>query len=477
MRAKNVFECPVGALSFYLLCRFHVSGEMSPPPDFTKNSSWFGIKLLTDGAQQNSFKSIKPSTHASHAREVLMELKMSCNSLLHLGRTLGPRWLELLEQETKDTQNLGNWNPDTQQKHYSTKLPMKVLRSMAGFVSADGMHFNPRTVVEPPADLVEQMFPWLASAEETVSVFESRCVRNNLPTAKAFLSVIRKSATIALQDAASMKHYEPERFSRCLLFAMPVFRADGFAQFCEEMATALTSVVDPVDTNLEAALPGVKEHLGNLTSEMNSLKEHMRQQSLSPTSVRDIVREEVVNGNDQPREVLSRNLCAAAEAISPRKRSLPETADGVEESPPRLVLESSNVQQFKEISMDCRNNTTKTVSTIYNEYHGIGEFEGRIGIAGGLAAVDAKFGRKWRTSNGQDKAFSRVKQIVNAVEERVSEEKPVSSVLTELDGSLPSEPICLLSKLHDLLRKNGVLPPPTKRRKKTEKENLDASNQ
>jgi hypothetical protein len=43
MRHKNVNVCSIGALGFYLMSRFEVTGEIF---DFATNKSWFNIKLL-----------------------------------------------------------------------------------------------------------------------------------------------------------------------------------------------------------------------------------------------------------------------------------------------------------------------------------------------------------------------------------------------------------------------------------------------
>jgi hypothetical protein len=44
IRHKDVFQCPVGALAFYLFFRFHLSAE--PFPDFSSNRGWYDTRML-----------------------------------------------------------------------------------------------------------------------------------------------------------------------------------------------------------------------------------------------------------------------------------------------------------------------------------------------------------------------------------------------------------------------------------------------
>lgn len=49
-RHKNVLLCCIGALAFYLMYRFYVTGEFADmtTDDWLDNSKWFEIKLLAD---------------------------------------------------------------------------------------------------------------------------------------------------------------------------------------------------------------------------------------------------------------------------------------------------------------------------------------------------------------------------------------------------------------------------------------------
>ena len=52
---------------------------------------------------------------------------------------------ELVGAESSEIKGLGNWNPDTQQQVYSSKLPTGILKLMAGF-SKKELYDIPRLV-------------------------------------------------------------------------------------------------------------------------------------------------------------------------------------------------------------------------------------------------------------------------------------------------------------------------------------------
>ena len=135
-RHKDVRLCCVGALAFYLMYRFSVTREFEEftLEDWLDNSKWFSIKLLVDLNGGDFTKS-----YADAIKMILLFLGIAAMHLLHLGRNLGAKILEMLEEENSAIQTMGNWNPSMQSSCYSTKLPMQPIRKLAGFADANGM--------------------------------------------------------------------------------------------------------------------------------------------------------------------------------------------------------------------------------------------------------------------------------------------------------------------------------------------------
>ena len=135
--------------------------------DFCDNSFPFDKKLMTDTNSTDPNKGITQKTYSTAVGVVCVEKKIDASHLGHIGRVLGACAAEMREDCPDHIRILGNWNPKTQETRYGTKLPMKILRSTAGFTEADGLHFNPRVSLLPPIELQKKIFPWLDEAYES----------------------------------------------------------------------------------------------------------------------------------------------------------------------------------------------------------------------------------------------------------------------------------------------------------------------
>lgn len=230
MRHKLVELCSIGGTAFYFAMRFWLTKEFEnfAFTDFLDNRKWFDIKLLTDATRSDHDhnKPMANDTYAKAIKDVLGKLGLASNHWVHLGRTLGPKLLEVLEVEAEDIRILGNWDPKTQECSYSTKLPMKAIRASNGFFLAGGMHYNPRSVVDGPEfDRLKTKTPF-AWAHHAVEFFQNRFAVEPAEghyTAFQFCKFIAELNTVFLQDAAALLVKFPER-SASAMFKMPVFQ-------------------------------------------------------------------------------------------------------------------------------------------------------------------------------------------------------------------------------------------------------------
>jgi hypothetical protein len=145
LRHKNVNVCPIGGLAFYLYMRFRLTAEMEDGnrPDFTKNSSWFDIKLMTAACLQDHRLGINKESYVRQIRKCFAELNIVASHFGHWGRVAGPAALELAEVNPELIRVLGNWDAKIQEKTYSSKIPVAALRVAAGYGSNE-LHQNPR---------------------------------------------------------------------------------------------------------------------------------------------------------------------------------------------------------------------------------------------------------------------------------------------------------------------------------------------
>jgi hypothetical protein len=137
--------------------RFSVTREFEDfsLEDWLDNSKWFDIKLLVDLTGASFKKSMNNRSYADAIKAVLIFLGSVALHLLLLGRNLGAKILEMLEEENSAIQPMGNWNPSMQSSCcYSTKLPMQPICKLVGSTDANGMYYNPRTMVEVDESLL-----------------------------------------------------------------------------------------------------------------------------------------------------------------------------------------------------------------------------------------------------------------------------------------------------------------------------------
>jgi hypothetical protein len=232
-RHKDVRLCSVGGLAFYLMYRFSVTREFEEftLEDWMDNSRWFDIKLLVDLQGFDNEKSLKNRSYSEAVKSILEALGIATTKLVHLGRNLGAKILEMLEEECKAIQTMGNWNPSMQSSCYSTKLPMQPIRKLAGFTDAKGMYYNPRTIVEVDESLL-RLTPvgcWLFEAHEAVNI-ANRDGAGKF-TAMNFLSFMMTLNRVFIQDAAAMLVLFPERCDHPL-FRLEVFQSEEFNVSC-----------------------------------------------------------------------------------------------------------------------------------------------------------------------------------------------------------------------------------------------------
>ena len=97
-RHKDVFQCAVGALGFYLLERFEVNGEFSHTnmPDWRDNKAWFDIKVLVEQGKDTR-KVMTQRPFQKSIDKIFEELGISTNHQGHFGRVTAPVYAEFKE--------------------------------------------------------------------------------------------------------------------------------------------------------------------------------------------------------------------------------------------------------------------------------------------------------------------------------------------------------------------------------------------
>ena len=499
MRHDNVLLCGIGALAFYLIYRFHRSGEMDPPPDFTSNPAWFDIKLLTNGHSRGNTEPIANGTYGDMIREILKELGIASKHYVHIGRVLGPIQLELQEVSAEEIRVLGNWDPTTQEARYSSKMPMKAIRHMAGF--PESLHWNPRSVVEPPARLVKMCMPFLDDAIAKVDEAVERDKKERF-TARYTLRLWKDLCRIALQDAAVIFISHPERTS-CPLFQLPVFQDREFLDFVGQMRTELGRMVNPQDQSIESVLPGVLSGINQLRATIESRSEALTER------VSDIVfkiKQLIVEANVETKEGLKEDLAIQLGRMAtklsggkfrlksrggsgsvPKEMAEEEDDDGNDDVDGRNDAESDKdtvvpqqgrkrrriskaqeeLDRFRNDpdfarakDYKLKNRRPECIRDCYLEFNGLGDEYKDVPVAGGLLGADERYRSKWRSHwEAADQMFySRMKAIVQVVNQDQNKEAKLNELEELFSGGETKQQRLSVKGLFDALQEQGAIP-------------------
>lgn len=229
MRHRDVKLCAVGALSFYMMYRFNVTSEFSnfTVDDWLNNGTWFDIKLLADTHAPDKTKEMGSDSYGRHIGQVLARLGLPANKLLHLGRNIGARILDLLEEEDEAIRKMGQWNPSVYDNSYSSKLPMGPMRKLAGYHGNTKLYFNTRTAVMPPESLLRStpMGSWIYATHDAVSK-DTRSADH--PTTMYVLRFFMQMNLIFVQDATAMLVLHPERIDHAIYREFALFSSAEF---------------------------------------------------------------------------------------------------------------------------------------------------------------------------------------------------------------------------------------------------------
>jgi hypothetical protein len=138
---------------------------------------------------------------------MLKELGVISKKKKHLGRNIGAKMLELIEEDLENIWRLGNdWDPSMKQKCYSAKIPISPLRKLAGYTTGNGMHYNTRTVLAIAGDELKRSTPigcwWCYNVYNLMD--EKIKGGGNCWTAWHFVKFMCGLNEMLLQDAAAM---------------------------------------------------------------------------------------------------------------------------------------------------------------------------------------------------------------------------------------------------------------------------------
>jgi hypothetical protein len=485
MRHKDVTQCSIGAFGFYLLFRFHKSGEMDDGkrPNFAENDEWFHIKILTDGTVTDTKKELLKRSYTDPIRKVFKKLGIYSFHFGHWGRVNAPAKLEFEELHPEFIRILGkslrlfdcrfhfvhslisffiytgNWDTKTQEARYSAKIPTVALRVIAGYEQTE-RYSLPRCRLVPPESLQSQIFPFIEEEMENVRAYEDR-KKTSKPTAVTVLKLWKKLRIVILQDAAELWLKFPAR-KQHPLFKLPVFRCPEFhvsafvcclfrlivvsnsllfrlsQSYVESMKEMLATVEEDVDRSLEAIAPDIQRQFNELHGEVKRGNETV------VGKLTEMNRKLDESMDSRPTRT---ELAAGFADIAVRMAGRPTTATvtttrttttTTTTSPPMEEVDDHGGQHGADweaaSSHSIRIRDIDCVDEVYMEFKGRGISQDQP-IIGGMEACEARWKTKWRRhfSSADQKRFSRYSQLTKAIDDQVEKGKSLRDVMATFD--------------------------------------------
>ena len=328
----------------------------------------------------------------------------------------------------------GHWDHTVHAKTYSSQVAIHGMKGMAGYTKNED-YYLPRNRVEPPTELEQQIFPWVDA--ELVKLEAKFAGDSDDPKATAwgFLRFLKSMRRVILQDAAAIVVEDPGRCSQHPFFQLELFHSDSFETFVGRMRNVLmeSSVQAEARGQIEKALRGMNARFDNLESRVQG------GYSMVASRLEELVRIQLDNFRNSVAatvaDTVADQLIVAADSIrgvtggAGESNAGEQGVSGVEE------LEAVDPSYFGHTMVTgfCGSDS---VFRMYNEWHGLGEFTG-IPVDGGIAALEATHGSKWRKvglhwTAKEQKHFSRMGIVMRGIECAVSEGYDFAEVCQEL---------------------------------------------
>jgi hypothetical protein len=249
--------------------------------------------------------------------------------------------------------------------------------------------------------------------------------------------------TVALQDAACMLEFQPDRCGHPL-FQLPVFHTDEFMAFRTKMKNAVAGETVPFDAQLHAVLPGLQERQTFLVNEQRryyelllSNQQHFHEQHLIQTGnlIRHCFQQQwqsmgnMIQNFGHGLQSYSFQMQMQRASASTTSPSASKTSATAATSTTALTPQHSPSGYGHRPSK-----TFDSVQAMYDEYFGLNAFDG-VPIKGGLDALEKRFKTCWRQdfTPGEVQHYSRFCRVVKTVVGIQQSGKTIDNAIKELE--------------------------------------------
>lgn len=204
LRAKNVHECPVGALALYLFAMYECEQFAFPNVEDVVEKAWYSSFLFFTENEQTR---MKYNTEYAAMKAGFKFCNIASKKYTHATRSSGAIVAEANGASELAIRRLGNWQTSIAETCYMNAFPMEAIKAQAGFDPKNDAIYYPRAATEVPNALWGQIFVSIEPKLEALARGGNKDI-----SAKCFLVTLRKLSRILIQDSVFLKEKHPKLF-------------------------------------------------------------------------------------------------------------------------------------------------------------------------------------------------------------------------------------------------------------------------
>ena len=284
--------------------------------------------------------------------------------------------------------------------------------------------FFPRSRVVVPEAL--QKNPFIEDAMDSID-------DGNHPTALGFLGFLKRLREVVFQDAAELMLEGRVHFC----FNHEAFKCPEFIQFKRQVEHHVTNSIDPQSATLDHVVPGLRNEMSSIRSDINSHfdRVHSNIQSVESNMVTKMTLQTIFNhiGNIDV---------------------LDTTATSTSSTTCQTTVSSADYSIFL---------NHKSTRSIWDEFYGINAFE-NDSYPEGIHKLERDYGHKWRRhfSSKQSKVISRMKYVIKFIKEKMQEihhtetEENINDMINRIDQLLLGKKISSISGIEKYLKSGKI---------------------
>ncbi|KAK6974833.1 hypothetical protein R3P38DRAFT_3479541 [Favolaschia claudopus] len=261
-RHRFVELCPVGAIALVLFSYFHVrnAAVLKFAPDFSDpeygdygKRDWYRMHLFPSATDPMSDMSY--DNHRKRVNLIYAKNGVNISKVTHAGREYSVKTAREYGATVHGAKALGGWSESGSFRPcYDRALPLDALLGAAMFDAArPETHFLAREYLEPPRELLGDVFPWV---QDELIALEAREKENPFArdiALRQFFKLLVWFRTVILQDAALLYKQYPD----APLFKYAPFSTVLFQQF----SAASVQRIKEVESTGNLALKNLPQNL------------------------------------------------------------------------------------------------------------------------------------------------------------------------------------------------------------------------